>query len=276
MPPRYLQISQANQYPSDPGIVTLVPSPDVLWRMFGAKDPYSSRTVPAPDENIGGYAASDQDGVRESQFRFRRPVEALQRPATGFPGNFFPPFHGIQLPGAGFRRPPEKGLSVGYSSGSSERPPVGMHPKFVQFMAERGTPVPNFKIDETSYNVGIAAHLPGGVLPKFMEGVLRPKQVNASYSRSRQAVTTPPGKSSDNTNRGREIGGQGQILRHMFGNYAPTVSLQYSEPNLYDRNFSGSVEVPVGSGIFSVSGRKSLNEGRRDESAWRIGYGTKF
>ena len=258
----------ANQYPSDPGIVTLVPSPDYLWRMFGAKDPYSSRTVPAPDKNIGG-------------FHSRRPgLEALQRPAPGFPGNF-PAFHGEQLPGAGFRRPPEKeGLSVSgdYFFGSSERTPEAlMHPEFVRrWRAEGGTPLQNREIDETSYNVGIAVHLPGGVLPKFMEGILRPERVNASYSRSKQKVTTPFGRRFVNTNRGRGIGGQGQILGHMFGKYAPTVSLQYYEPNWYDRNVSGSVEVPVGSGIFSVSRRKSLNKGRRDESAWRIGYGTKF
>ena len=151
-----------------------------------------------------------------------------------------------------------------------------MPSEFVQFMSERGTPVQDLEIDETSYNVGIAAHLPGGVLPKFMEDVLRPKRVNVSYGQSRQEVTTPFGESIVDTNRRRGIGGQGEILRGMFENNAPTVNFQYFEPNLSDRNFSGSVEAPVGPGILSLSGQRSLNEGRPDESSARVGYRINF
>jgi len=205
-----------------------------------------------PYENLGGYRTSDQDGVRESQFRIRTPEEGLSVGPVTFSGDYF--------------------------SGSSERTPeaLGMPSEFVRFMSERGTPVQNLEIDETSYNVGIAAHLPGGVLPKFMEDVLRPKRVNVSYGQSRQEVTTPFGESIVDTNRRRGIGGQGEILRGMFEDNAPTVNFQYSEPNLSDRNFSGFVEAPVGPGILSLSGQRSLNEGRPDESSARIGYRINF
>jgi len=205
-----------------------------------------------PYENLGGYRTSNQDGVRESQFRIRTPEEGLSVGPFTFSGDYF--------------------------SGSSERTPeaLGMPSEFVRFMSEKGTPVQNLEIDETSYNVGIAAHLPRGVLPKFMEDVLRPKRVNVSYGRSRQEVTTPFGESIVDTNRRRGIGGQGQILRGMFENNAPTVNFQYFEPNLSDRNFSGSVETPVGPGILSLSGQRSLNEGRPDESSARIGYRINF
>ncbi len=197
-----------------------------------------------PYENLGGYRTSDQDGVRESQFRIRTPEEGLSVGPVTFSGDYF--------------------------SGSSERTPeaLGMPSEFVRFMSERGTPVQNLEIDETSYNVGIAAHLPGKVLPKFMEDVLRPKRVNVSYGRSRQEVTTPFGESIVDTNRRRGIGGQAVL----FG--GPTVDVQYEEPNKFDRRFEGSVAVPMERGILSLYGSRALNEGRPDETS--VGVRGKF
>ena len=151
-----------------------------------------------------------------------------------------------------------------------------MPSEFVRFMQEKGTPVEDLKIDESSYNVGIAAYLPGKVLPEFMEKVLRPEKFNFSYGQSKQEVTTPFKESIVNTNRQRGIGGQGQILRGMFGNNAPKASFLYFEPNRSDRIVSGSVEAPVGPGILSLSGRRSLNEEQPDNYNARLGYRINF
>ena len=203
-------------------------------------------------EKIGSFSSSNQDGTKESNFNIRTPSGGLPVGPLNFSGNYF--------------------------LGSSERTPeaLGMPSEFVRFMQEKGTPVENLEIDESSYNVGIAAYLPGKVLPEFMEKVLRPEKVNFSYGQSKQEVTTPFKESIVNTNRQRGIGGQGQILRGMFGNNAPKASFQYFEPNRSDRIVSGSVEAPVGPGILSLSGRRSLNEEQPDNYNARLGYRINF
>jgi hypothetical protein len=203
-------------------------------------------------EKIGSFSSSNQDGTKESNFNIRTPSGGLPVGPLNFSGNYF--------------------------LGSSERTPeaLGMPSEFVRFMQEKGTPVENLEIDESSYNVGIAAHLPGKVLPEFMEKVLRPEKFNVSYGQSKQEVTTPFKESIVNTNRQRGIGGQGQILRGMFGNNAPKASFQYFEPNTSDRMYSGSVETPVGPGILSLSGQKSFNEERPDNYNARLGYRINF
>ena len=203
-------------------------------------------------EKIGSFSSSNQDGTKESNFNIRTPSGGLPVGPLNFSGNYF--------------------------LGSSERTPeaLGMPSEFVRFMQEKGTPVENLEIDESSYNVGIAAYLPGKVLPEFMEKVLRPEKFNVSYGQSKQEVTTPFKESIVNTNRQRGIGGQGQILRGMFGNNAPKASFQYFEPNTSDRMYSGSVETPVGPGILSLSGQKSFNEERPDNYNARLGYRINF
>ena len=203
-------------------------------------------------ERIGGFSSLNQDGTKESRFDIRTPRGGLPVGPFTFSGDYF--------------------------SGSSERTPeaLGMPSEFIRFMQERGTPVENLEIDQSSYNVGIAAHLPGKVLPKFMERVLRPEKVNVSYGQSKQEITTPFKESIVNTNILRGIGGEGQILRGMFGDNAPRARFQYFEPNRSDRTVSGSVEAPFGPGILSLSGQRSLNEGRPDESSARIGYRINF
>ena len=203
-------------------------------------------------EKIGSFSSSNQDGTKESNFNIRTPSGGLPVGPLNFSGNYF--------------------------LGSSERTPeaLGMPSEFVRFMQEKGTPVENLEIDESSYNVGIAAHLPGKVLPEFMEKVLRPEKFNFCYGQSKQEVTTPFKESIVNTNRQRGIGGQGQILRGMFGNNAPKASFQYFEPNRSDRIVSGSVETPVGPGILSLSGQKSFNEERPDNYNARLGYRINF
>jgi len=203
-------------------------------------------------ERIGGFSSLNQDGTKESRFDIRTPGEGLPVGPLTFSGNYF--------------------------SGSTERTPeaLGMPSEFIRFMQERGTPVENLEIDESSYNVGIAAHLPGKVLPKFMERVLRPEKVNVSYGQSKQEVTTPFKESIVNTNILRGIGGEGQILRGMFGDNAPRAGFQYFEPNRSDRMVSGSVEAPVGPGILSLSGQRSFNEEQPDNYNVRAGYRINF
>ena len=203
-------------------------------------------------ERIGGFSSLNQDGTKESRFDIRTPGEGLPVGPLTFSGNYF--------------------------SGSSERTPeaLGMPSEFIKFMQERGTPVENLKIDESSYNVGIAAHLPRKVLPKFMERVLRPEKVNVSYGQSKQEVTTPFKENIVNTNILRGIGGEGQILRGMFEDNAPRARFQYFEPNRSDRMISGSVEAPVGPGILSFSGQRLFNEKQPDNYNARLGYTINF
>jgi hypothetical protein len=63
----------------------------------------------------------------------------------------------------------------------------------------------------------------------------------------------------------RGIGGQAQVLRGMFGNNAPTVEVDYGEPNLRDRVISAGLDFPVRGGDIGIHGERRLNEGGRNE-----------
>lgn len=192
-------------------------------------------------EQIGGYSTSDRDGVSRSQFNIRTPEKGLQ-------------FGPVNLSGA-----------YGSQTQSVTPEALGMSEDFLQFMRERGTPVQSREDESTTWNVGIAAHLPGGVLPSFMERVLRPQSVNVRYGQSEQNVTNPYGQEFEKSDRMRGIGGQAQILRGMFGENAPSVGVQYMEPNLRDQIISGNIGVPVAGGNVELYGSRNINEDRPNE-----------
>mgnify|MGYP003152728366 CR=1 FL=1 len=122
----------------------------------------------------------------------------------------------------------------------------------------------------TSYNVGIRTMFPDGVVPDFMDKVLRPKSVNASFGRSESEFRDVRGDTFASSDRRRGIGAQGQVLRGMFGNNAPTVTGQYFEPNRSDRSFSGSVDIPMGRGDVSLYGSRRMNEGRPNDTSFGV------
>jgi len=122
----------------------------------------------------------------------------------------------------------------------------------------------------TSYNVGISAMFPDGVVPDFMDRVLRPKSVNARFGRSKSEFRDVRGDTVTNSDRRRGIGGQWQVLRAMFGDNAPTAGVQYFEPNRSDRSFSGSVDIPMGRGDVSLYGSRSMNKGRPNDTSFGV------
>ena len=124
----------------------------------------------------------------------------------------------------------------------------------------------NQKRKESSYNAGISVFFPPGRIPDFVAKVLLPKSATASYGRSQSTSTDVRGNEVENSNISRGIGAKGQVLRGMFGDNAPTFGVQYDEPNRYDRSFSGSVNIPVGSGNVSLYGSQNWNKGRSDDT----------
>ena len=128
----------------------------------------------------------------------------------------------------------------------------------------------NQKQKSTSYNVGIRAMFPDGVVPDFMDRILRPKSANVSYGQSGSTFQNVQGDTFTNSDRGRGIGGQGQVLRGMFGNSAPTVRVQYTEPNKNDKSYSGSMNIPMGRGNLSLYGSRGINEGRPNDTTFGV------
>jgi len=129
----------------------------------------------------------------------------------------------------------------------------------------------NQKQKSTSYNIGIRSMFPDGVVPDFIDRVLRPKSVNASFGQSESTFQNVQGDTFTNSDRRRGIGGQGQVLRAMFENNAPTVGVQYFEPNKYDKQISGNVNIPVGEGNLDLSAKKYINEGRDNSESFKAG-----
>tara|TARA_R110000824_G_C14999480_1_gene656067 strand:- start:49 stop:774 length:726 start_codon:yes stop_codon:yes gene_type:complete len=129
----------------------------------------------------------------------------------------------------------------------------------------------NQKKEQSSFNVGIKALFPDGVVPAFMDRVLRPKSASVSYGRSESSFRNIVGDTSTNSDRRRGIGGQGQVLRGMFEDNAPTFGVQYFEPNKFDREVSGNVSVPLGEGNLNLSLKKYINEGRDNENSFKAG-----
>jgi hypothetical protein len=225
---------------------------DQLSSIFLNQGGYASRDRSVPSEQLGSYSSFNRDGVSGSQFNIRTP-------SGGYP---------IGPDGAPLVR-----LEGGYG-----RQGVEVTPEALGIPQEtiRQWQLGNLEQESSTWNLGIAAYLPDGVLPDFMDDVLRPKSVNVRYGRSRSETTTPSGESWGSDDRMRGIGGQGQVLRGMFGNNAPTVEVDYGEPNLRGRVISGKVNVPVAGGDAYVSASQSRNEGRRNEGSIKAGWGITF
>jgi len=123
------------------------------------------------------------------------------------------------------------------------------------------------------YNVGIRADLralfPNGV-PGFIGKVLRPKSVNVSFGQSKSESKNVDGDTFTSSNRSRGIGGQGQVLGNMFGDKAPTIGVQYLQPNRNDESLSGSVDIPVDRGNVSLYGSRKINKGRDNDTTFGV------
>ena len=175
-------------------------------------------------EQIGSYGRLDKDGVSGSRFNIRTPSEGLQIGPVNLSGQY--------------ARQERK----------STPQALGMPEEFVQFMRERGSSLAEQEEKFSTWNVGISAQLPGGVLPPFMEKVLRPESFNAKYGRSQFEATNPFGQRFEGSDRERAIGGQGRVLEGLFGENAPSVGLQYEEPNRQESIISGNVTIPFQQG----------------------------
>ena len=183
-----------------------------------------------------------------------------------------------QRPGAEtsnfYLRTPDQGIPLGdsasvtgnYGRSTSEVTPeaLGIPQEAIDYFRLK-----NQKQKSTDYNVGIRAMFPDGVVPDFIDRVLRPKSANASFGQSESTFQNVQGDTFTNSDRRRGIGGQGQILRGMFGNDAPTVGVQYYEPNKFDKQISGNVNIPVRKGNLNLSAAKLINEGRGNSESYR-------
>ena len=195
-------------------------------------------------EQIGGAASFDRDGVSGSRFSIRTPSGGT-------------PICPVTLSGA-------------YQTQQQSVTPeaLGFHPDFMQFLQERGISLEDLRQKGSSYNVGIASQLPGGILPPFMESVLRPESGRISYGRRKEKVTTPFGQSFSQDEIMRGIGGKGRVLTGLFGDNAPVARMDYQEhgPDSYD--LSGGLSVPLEwgdvEGYVERKRRPSLKEGRKD------------
>ena len=195
---------------------------------------------------LGGYSANRQGGAETSKF---------------------------------YLRTPDRGIPLGDSvsvTGNYDRSTAEVTPQAMGIPQEA---IEYFRLKyqeqkSTSYNVGIRAMFPDGVVPDFMDKVLRPKSANVNYGRSESTFQNVLGNTFTNSDRSRGIGAQGQILRGMFGDNAPTVTGQYFEPNRSDKSFSGSVDIPMGNvlsgGNVSLYGSQNINEERPKDTSFGV------
>ena len=190
---------------------------------------------------------------------------------------------GVGTTNLSFRTPPQ-GVSFGRFGGdtplfnvrgdvnrdASEVTPqsMGIPPEIVDRFR-----LQNQQQKSNTYNVGISANLsamfPNGV-PGFIGKVLRPESANVSFGQSESEFKNVAGDTFTSSNRSRGIGGQGRVLLGMFGNNAPTVGVQYFEPNKSDRSYSGSINIPMDRGNVSLYGSRSRNEGRPNDTTFGV------
>jgi len=212
---------------------------------------------------LGGYSANQRPSADTSNFYLRTPEQGFSlrtSPATFGEGN---------QPATGSSPSPEERLNFtgNYGRSTSEVTPqaMGIPQEAIDYFRLK-----NQEEKSTSYNVGIRAMFPDGVVPDFIDRVLRPKSANASFGQSEYEKQNTQGHIVDRrSDRRRGIGGQGQVLRSMFENDAPTVGVQYYEPNKFDRQISGNVNVPVGEGNLDLSAAKYINEGRDNSESYK-------
>ena len=199
---------------------------------------------------LGGYSVDQRPGAETSNFYLRTPEQGIDFGSFGGDKNLL-------------------NLTGNYGESTSEVTPeaLGIPQEAIDYFRLK-----NQKQESTDYNVGIRAMFPDGVVPDFMDRVLRPEYVNASFGQSESTFQNVQGDTFTNSDRRRGIGGQGQILRGMFGNDAPTVGVQYYEPDKFDKQISGNVNFPVGKGNLDLSAVKFINEGRDNSESFKAGF----
>ena len=198
---------------------------------------------------LGGYSVDQQPGAETSNFYLRTPEQGIDFGSFGGDKNLL-------------------NLTGKYGRSISEVTPeaLGIPQEAIDYFR-----LENQKQKSTSYNIGIRSMFPDGVVPDFIDRVLRPKSVNASFGQSESTFQNVQGDTFTNSDRRRGIGGQGQVLRAMFENNAPTVGVQYFEPNKYDKQISGNVNIPVREGNLDLSAKKYINEGRDNSESFKAG-----
>jgi len=195
---------------------------------------------------LGGYSANRQGGAETSKFYLRTPDRGI------------PLGDSVSVTG-------------NYDRSTAEVTPqaMGIPQEAIEYFRLK-----NQEQKSTRYNVGIRAMFPDGVVPDFIDRVLRPESANVSFGQSESEFQNVVGDTFTDSDRRRGIGAQGQILRGMFGDNAPTVTGQYFEPNRSDRSFSGSVDIPMGNvlsgGNVSLYGSRGINEGRPNDTTFGV------
>jgi hypothetical protein len=230
------------------------------------------------DEDDNSYGDSDEDGDTFADGGLAQ-NSAEPKDTLNLGLGSFKAYEGAPgVTGSNFNvRTPDGGISLGdaltltgnYGRSTEEVTPESMG--IPQEVINRFR-LQNQEQKSTSYNVGIRAMFPDGVVPDFMDKILRPNSANVSYGQSESTFQNVQGGTFTNSDRSRGIGGQGQVLRGMFGNSAPTVRVQYTEPNKNDKSYSGSMNIPIpmGRGNVSLYGSRGINEGRPNDTTFGV------
>jgi hypothetical protein len=208
-------------------------------------------------QEIGAYSTDQRrPGVDTRNFYLRTPKQGV--PFGSFGGDT-----------------PLLNLTGNYGSSTTEVTPETVHPGISQEDIDYFN-LKNQEEESTSYNAGLRATFSDGMFPEWMRRVLDLKSANVSYGRSKYERRNTRGEIDESiSNRIRGIGGLGQVLPRMFGN-APTVRVQYDEPNKFDRQFSGNVNIPVGKGNLDLSAARYINEGRDNSESYKAGFNYPF
>ena len=171
---------------------------------------------------------------------------------------------------------PSNGIPLGdaltlggrYNSSTVERTPesMGIPQEVIDHFR-----LQNESREESGYNVSLRATFPGHMFPEWMGRVLRPQSANVNYGQDKSTLQTVTGDNHEASNISRGIGGHGQVLRAMFGEKAPTVGLQYYEPNRYDKRVSGNMNIPVGDGSITLEAAREINNMRDNATSVKAG-----
>ena len=268
-----MQLGGSEPNPTAAQALGFEPNPTDVGIM-GKSPTYDNMLAQRQIGQLGGSSTNQPRlGVDTSNFYLRTPEQGFSlrtSPATFVEG---------KQPSTGSSRLPEERLNLtgNYGRSTSEVTPEAL--SIPQETIDRFR-FQNQEKKSTSYNVGIRAMFPDGVVPDFMDRVLRPKSANVSFGQTESESRYVQGDTSTSSDRSRGIGGQGQVLRAMFGDNAPTVGFQYYEPKKFDKQISGNVNIPVGKGNLDFSAARNINEGRDNSESFEaglnlpVGFGT--
>ena len=254
-------------------------TPTTYDSTIGNVDGYNDENVNAGNE---AETEDDYDDFDDDQFangglaqNFTEPKDTLNLGLASFKASEGAP----GVTGSNFNfRTPDGGIPLGDALTLT-----GNYGRFTEEVTPESMGIPQEVIDRfrlqnqkqksTSYNLGILAMFPDGVVPDFMDRILRPNSANVSYGQSDFEKRNTQGDIVEsNSNITRGIGGQGQILRGMFGENAPTVGVQYLEPNRNDKNISANMNFSLGDGIINLEAARAINEGRDNQNSFKAGF----